>query len=75
MSVKKERTIAVLMRFVITPKDIISIITLMIIQENKIKMDKFLKDFGPLRCRSRAALIDNKLVFLKWLPSVFLTET
>ena len=64
MSVKKERTIAVLMRFVITPKDIISIITLMIIQENKIKMDKFLKDFGSLRCRSRAALIDNKLVFL-----------
>ena len=64
MSVKKERTIAVLMRFVITPKDIMSIITLMIIQENKIKMDKFLKDFGALRCRSRAALIDNKLVFL-----------
>ena len=64
MSVKKERTIAVLMRFVITPKDIISIITLMIIQENKIKMDKFLKDFGALRYRSRAALIDNKLVFL-----------
>ena len=57
MSVKKERTIAVLMRFVITPKDIISIITLMIIQENKIKMDKRLKDFGTLRCRSRAALI------------------
>ena len=57
MSVKKERTIAVLMRFVITPKDIISIITLMIIQENKIKMEKLLKDFGALRCRSRAALI------------------
>ena len=57
MSVKKERTIAVLMRFVITAKDIISIITLMIIQENKIKMDKFLKDFGALRCRSRGALI------------------
>ena len=46
MSVKKERAIAVLMRFVIRPKDIISIITLMIIQENKIKIDKFLKDFG-----------------------------
>ena len=64
MSVKKERTIAVLMRFVITPKDIISIITLMNIQEKKIKIDKFLKDFGASRCRSRAALIDNKLVFL-----------
>ena len=57
MSVKKECTIAVLMRFLITPKDIMSIITLMIIQENKIKMDKLLKDFGALRCRSRAALI------------------
>ena len=57
MSVKKERKIAVVMRFVITPKDIISIITLMIIQENKIKMDKLLKDFVALRCRSRAALI------------------
>ena len=57
MSVKKERTIVVLMRFVITPRDIISIITLMIIQENKIKMDKLLKDFVALRCRSRAALI------------------
>ena len=64
MSVKKERTIAVLMRFVITPKDIISIITLMNIQEKKIKIDKFLKDFGAFRCRSRVALIDNKLVFL-----------
>ena len=29
----------------------------MIIQENKIKMDKLLKDFGALRCRSGAALI------------------
>ena len=36
----------------------------MIIQENKIKKRLFLKDFGALRCRSRAALIDNKLVFL-----------
>ena len=36
----------------------------MIIQENKVKIDKFLKDFGALRCRSREALIDNKLVFL-----------
>ena len=52
-----------------------SIISLMIIRENKIKKGTFLKDFGALRCRSRAALIDNKLVFLKQLPSVFLTET
>ena len=42
----------------------LSIITLMIIPENELKINIFLKDFGALRCRSRAALIDNKLVFL-----------
>ena len=41
-----------------------SIITLMIIQENIIKKIHILKDFGALRCRSKATLTDNKLVFL-----------
>ena len=45
MSVKKERTIAVLMRFVITPKDIISIITLMNIQEKKNKNRQIFERF------------------------------
>ena len=45
MSVKKERTIAVLMRFVITPKDIISIITLMIIQEENNKNRQIFERF------------------------------
>ena len=31
----------------------------MIIRENKIKRGIFWKDFGALRCRSKAALIDN----------------
>ena len=44
-----------------------SIITLMMIrgfEQIKLKRDIFLKYFGALRCRSRATLIDNKLVFL-----------
>ena len=45
MSVKKKRTIAVLMRFVITPKDIISIITLMIIQEKNNKNRQIFERF------------------------------
>ena len=45
MSVKKERKIAVLMRFVITPKDIISIITLMIIQEKNNKNRQIFERF------------------------------
>ena len=75
MSVKKERTIAVLMRFVITPKDIISIITLMNIQEKKNKNRQIFERFWGFKMSVEGGSDRQQAGFLIIAAAGFLTET